>query len=168
MDMLVRDLLTYNQVTKFETPDAATDAGDALNFTLAGMAGVIAQTGATITADPLPSLRVHAVHLQQLFQNLISNAIKYSSPDRPPCVHVSAEGQHGYWAFSVADNGIGIDPAYQESIFGLFKRLHSNKEYSGTGLGLAICRRIVVRYHGRIWVDSEPGKGSTFRFTLPA
>jgi PAS domain S-box-containing protein len=168
MDMLVRDLLTYTQVIKFEAPVEAAEAGDALDSTLACMAGLIAETGALITADPLPSLRVHPVHLQQLFQNLISNAIKYASPDRPPSVHVSAQAQNGCWVFAVADNGIGIDPAYQENIFGLFKRLHSNTEYSGTGIGLAICRRIVDRYHGRIWVESELGKGSTFRFTLPA
>ena len=127
----------------------------------------MAETGARITADPLPSLPVHEIHMQQLFQNLIGNAIKYRSPERPPAVHVVAERQNGHWVFAVADNGIGIEPQYQDKIFGLFKRLHTSDEYSGTGIGLAICRRIVDRYHGRIWVESEPGKGSTFRFTLP-
>lgn len=166
MEMLVRDLLSYTQVTKFENP-VITDAAEALASTLASLAGVAAETGSRITADPLPSVRVHAAHLQQLFQNLIGNAIKYRSADRPPVVHVTAERQNGHWIFAVADNGIGIDPAYKENIFGLFKRLHTSDEYSGTGIGLAICRRIVDRYHGRIWVESEPRKGSTFRFTLP-
>jgi PAS domain S-box-containing protein len=167
MEMLLRDLLTYTQVAKFQAPTEATDASEALASTLASLAGVIAETGARVTADPLPSLRVHGAHLQQLFQNLIGNAIKYRSPDRPPAVHVAAELHNGHWIFTVTDNGIGIDPGYKERIFGLFKRLHTSEAYSGTGIGLAICRRIVDRYHGRIWVESEPGRGSTFRFTLP-
>ena len=167
MEVLVRDLLTYTQVTKFEKLAKPTDAQQALASSLAGLAGIVAETGARITADPLPSLPVHEIHMQQLFQNLIGNAIKYRSPERPPAVHVVAERQNGHWVFAVADNGIGIEPQYQDKIFGLFKRLHTSDEYSGTGIGLAICRRIVDRYHGRIWVESEPGKGSTFRFTLP-
>ena len=108
------------------------------------------------------------MHLQQIFQNLIGNAIKYRSLDRQPIVHVGVARQGGHWLFAVTDNGIGIDPKYKENIFGLFKRLHNSDEYSGTGIGLAICQRIVDRYHGRIWVESEPGRGSIFRFTLPA
>jgi light-regulated signal transduction histidine kinase (bacteriophytochrome) len=104
--------------------------------------------------------------LQQLFQNLIGNAIKYRSPDRAPVIHVSAQQQNEYWVFSVQDNGIGIDPQYKERIFGLFKRLHTGDQYSGTGIGLAICQRIVERYHGRIWVESTPGEGSTFKFRI--
>jgi hypothetical protein len=167
MEMLVRDLFSLTQVTKLEEPTGPADAGAALSSTLAALAGVIAESGARITADPLPSLPVQPMHLQQLFQNLIGNAIKYRSPERPPAVHITAERANGHWVFAVSDNGIGIDPEYREKIFGLFKRLHTNEEYSGTGIGLAICHRIVGRYHGRIWVDSEPGKGSTFRFTLP-
>ncbi len=167
MEMLVRDLLSYTQVAKFEAPTEAVDGAEALASTLASLAGVIAETGAQIIAGPLPSPRVHRAHLQQLFQNLVGNAIKYRSPDRKPVVRVTAELQNGHWSFAVTDNGIGIDPVYKEKIFGLFKRLHTSEEYSGTGIGLAICRRIVDRYHGRIWVESEPGKGSTFRFTLP-
>jgi PAS domain S-box-containing protein len=167
MEMLVRDLLTYTQVTKFEQPAEAADAEEALAATLASLAGVIAETGAQINAGPLPPVHVHGAHLQQLFQNLIGNAIKYRSPNRPPVVLVTAERQDLQWTFAVSDNGIGIDSAYKENIFGLFKRLHTGDEYAGTGIGLAICRRIVDRYHGRIWVESEPGKGSTFRFSLP-
>lgn len=168
MEMLVRDLLSYTQVMKFDKPAESADAGQALTSALASLAGAIAETGARVTADPLPLLWVHGTHLQQLFQNLIGNAIKYRSPDRVPAVHIAATRQNGDWIFAVSDNGIGIDPQYKERIFGLFKRLHTSDEYSGTGIGLAICRRIVDRYHGRIWVESEPGKGSTFRFTLPA
>jgi PAS domain S-box-containing protein len=167
MEMLVRDLLSYTQVTKFEKPGEPADAGEALSSTLASLAGAVAETGARVTTDPLPSVPMHGAHLQQLFQNLIGNAIKYRSPERPPVVHVTAERQNGHWIFAVNDNGIGIDAQYKENIFGLFKRLHANDEYSGTGIGLAICKRIVERYHGRIWVESEPGRGSTFRFTLP-
>jgi len=167
MEMLVRDLLTYTQVTKFERIAENTDAGEALAAALANLAGSVSESGARITADPLPSLQVHGAHLQQLFQNLIGNAIKYRSNTRPPVVHVTAERQDGHWIFAVSDNGIGIDPDYRERIFGLFKRLHTSDEYSGTGIGLAICQRIVDRYEGRIWVESEPGRGSTFRFLLP-
>ncbi|HMD48782.1 MAG TPA: PAS domain S-box protein [Bryobacteraceae bacterium] len=167
METLLRDLLTYTQATKFEEPPQPTDSGEAFKFTLANLAGAISEAGARITADPLPSLRVHTAHLQQLFQNLIGNAIKYRSPDRPPAVHVTAERQNASWIFAISDNGIGIDSEYKEKIFGLFKRLHTSDEYSGTGIGLAICRRIVEQYHGRIWVESEPGQGSVFRFTLP-
>ena len=167
MQMLVRDLLAYTQLTKFDTPVEPAAAQQALEITLTGLAGIIAETGARITADPLPSVPVHSTHLQLLFQNLIGNAIKYRSPDRPPAVHVAAQQRNGHWLFAVSDNGIGIKAEYQERIFGLFKRLHTNEEYSGTGIGLAICQRIVDRYHGRIWVESEPGRGATFHFTLP-
>ena len=105
-------------------------------------------------------------HLQQVFQNLIGNALKYRNedPSRIPCLR----GPRGaFWCFSVQDNGIGIDPQYKEKIFGVFKRLHHDQKYSGTGIGLAICQRVVERYGGRIWVESEPGKGATFFFTVP-
>jgi PAS domain S-box-containing protein len=167
MEMLVRDLLTYTQVPKFEKPPEPTGAGEALTSVLASLAGAISEAGARVVAEPLPSVRVHAAHLQQLLQNLIGNAIKYRSPDRPPVVHVTAERQNEQWIFAVSDNGIGIPSDYKERIFGLFKRLHTSDEYSGTGIGLAICKRIVDRYQGRIWVESEPGRGSTFRFAVP-
>jgi PAS domain S-box-containing protein len=167
MEMLVRDLLTYTQVTKFEKPVEPSNTAEAMATALANLSGTISETGAQITADRLPSVRVHPTHLQQLFQNLIGNAIKYRSPDRIPAVHVTAEQKDCYWIFAVSDNGIGISPEYKEKIFGLFKRLHTNDEYSGTGIGLAICQRIVDRYHGRIWVESEHGRGSTFHFALP-
>jgi PAS domain S-box-containing protein len=166
MELLVRDLLAYTQVTRFEKPAAAADAGEALAVALANLAGTVSEAGACVTAGPMPSLRVHSAHLQQLFQNLIGNAIKYRRPDLPPAIHVSAVFENGHWIFAVSDNGIGIEAEYRERVFGLFKRLHSQDEYSGTGIGLAICKRIVDRYDGRIWVESEPGRGSTFRFAL--
>jgi PAS domain S-box-containing protein len=166
MELLVRDLLAYTQVTKLDSPVEETDANESFEETLANLKLTIAESGATITREPLPRLRVHSVHLKQLFQNLISNAIKYRSPERAPIVHISASRQDGYWVFAVRDNGIGIDPQYKERIFGLFKRLHTGDQYSGTGIGLAICQRIVERYRGRIWVESEPGKGATFIFTV--
>jgi PAS domain S-box-containing protein len=167
METLVHDLLTYTQATRLDEPAEIVDANEALITALANLSGAIADSGAQITNGPLPSLPMNGTHLQQLLQNLIGNAIKYRSPERPAAVHLGAEQQSGYWVFSITDNGIGIDPEYRENIFGLFKRLHSSDEYSGTGIGLAICKRIVDRYHGRIWVESEPGRGSTFRFTLP-
>jgi PAS domain S-box-containing protein len=167
MQTLLRDLLAYTRVTKFDKPVQIADANEALQAVLSNLAAAVSESGAHITVAPLPSLPVHGTHLQQIFQNLISNAIKYRSPERRPEVHVTAERQNEQWVFAVRDNGIGIDPEYKENIFGLFKRLHTSDEYSGTGIGLAICQRIVDQYHGRIWVESEPGRGSTFRFTLP-
>jgi light-regulated signal transduction histidine kinase (bacteriophytochrome) len=105
-------------------------------------------------------------HLRQVFQNLISNALKYRNSE-PPQIRIHVQEKGLFWCFSVQDNGIGIDPRYKEKIFGLFKRLHHHQSYSGTGIGLAICQRVVERYGGRIWVESELGKGATFHFTVP-
>jgi len=167
MEMLVRDLLAFTQAGQLDRPASAEDAGEALRGALANLDGAIRASAAKVTSDPLPSLRVHATQLQQLFQNLVGNAIKYRRPEAIPVIHVTARRDSEGWLFSVSDNGLGIEAEYKERIFGLFKRLHTGDEYSGTGIGLAICQRIVERYHGRIWVDSEFGKGSTFHFTLP-
>jgi light-regulated signal transduction histidine kinase (bacteriophytochrome) len=167
MEMLVRDLLAYTQAGQFDRPETCEDASTALKGALANLDGAIKASGAKVISNPLPSLRVHATQLQQLFQNLVGNAIKYRRPKIPPVINVTARRDGESWLFSVSDNGIGIEAEYKERIFGLFKRLHTGDEYSGTGIGLAICQRIVERYHGRIWVESEPGKGSTFKFTLP-
>jgi light-regulated signal transduction histidine kinase (bacteriophytochrome) len=110
---------------------------------------------------------MNQAHLQQVFQNLLSNALKYRKED-PPEIHVSATHEGAAWRFSIRDNGIGIDPAYKEKIFGVFKRLHRDQNYKGTGIGLAICQRVVESYGGRIWVESSAGNGATFYFTAPA
>jgi PAS domain S-box-containing protein len=167
MEMLVRDLLSYTHAGKLEAPIELTDAGDCLRIALANLAAAIDESGAQVSSESLPTLRVYGTHLQQIFQNLIGNAIKYRCPDTAPIVHVTARRENNHWHFIVSDNGIGIEPQYKERIFGLFKRLHTNDKYSGTGVGLALCQRIVERNHGLIWVESEPGRGSQFHFTLP-
>jgi signal transduction histidine kinase len=181
MEMLVRDLLAYTQTAGFdEESPSPVNAADHLGITLEKLRGAIDTSRAVITFDALPSVRVKPVHLQQLLQHLIANAIKYqrppASPDREELtrVHISAVRDHEHWRFSVSDNGIGIEPQFQEQIFGIFKRLHTNDEFAGsgigagTGIGLAICQKIVERYGGRIWVESGLDEGSTFYFTLPA
>jgi len=167
MEMLVRDLLSYTQASKMQKPATPVDANAAFEAALGNLAGAIAETKATIQSDALPPVPVSATQLTQLFQNLVSNALKYHRPEAPPHVQVRAVKENGSWVFSVKDHGIGIEPEYKERIFGLFKRLHTRDEYSGTGIGLAICQRIVETHGGRIWVESRPGEGSTFRFTIP-
>jgi light-regulated signal transduction histidine kinase (bacteriophytochrome) len=137
-----------------------------LQETVATLEVAMQDSGAVIIYDPLPTIRAHPSHMRQLLQNLLSNALKFQSKT-PPRIHVSAAQTHQTWVFSVQDNGIGLDPQYAERIFGMFQRLHTRAEYPGTGIGLAICKKIVERHGGRIWVESEPGKGATFYFTLP-
>lgn len=167
MEQLIRDLLLYTRSTALkERPEAAIDASAVLNRALGNLRAVIEESGTVIEQHALPPIQMHAVHLQQLFQNLIGNALKYRS-EAPPRIAIQAERKPDAWLFSVADNGIGIDKPYAEHIFGIFKRLHHTGEYSGTGIGLAICKKIVESYGGRIWVDSELGKGATFFFSIP-
>jgi PAS domain S-box-containing protein len=167
MDRLMRDLITYTQVATVGTDPEYVDANAAMQNAVANLEGAIAESGAKVEADPLPTVRAHHVQLQQVFQNLIGNAIKYHRQGIPPVIHTTARRQDTEWQFSVTDNGIGINPQFTERIFGLFKRLQTGDQYSGTGIGLALCQRIVERHHGRIWVESEEGKGSVFHFTLP-
>jgi PAS domain S-box-containing protein len=167
MELLVRDLLAYAKINETEKPLASVSGNEALAAALGNLAGTIAESGAEITSEELPLVRIHETHLQQLFQNLIGNSIKYASPHRVPVIRVAVRREKESWIFSVQDNGIGIASGYKEQIFGLFTRLHNSDEYSGTGIGLAICQRIVDRYRGRIWVESEPGRGSTFYFSIP-
>ncbi len=168
MNALLNDLLAYISASSssVESP-APSPLQSAFDGALRNLKTAVEETGATITHDPLPVLTIAAVHAQQIFQNLIGNALKYRGTD-PPVIHVGARKENAGWIVSVRDNGIGIDPRYRTQVFGLFKRLHSSSEYSGTGIGLAICKKLVERYGGRIWVESEEGQGATFFFTIPA
>jgi len=168
LEKLVQDLLAYTRATAIrdELPDPESSIA-AIRAAEANLSEVIRENRAEVHYEALPCVRMREVHLQQLFQNLIGNAIKYRS-DSPPRVSISASMAGRFWLFQVRDNGIGISPDYKDSIFEIFNRLHTNEEYGGTGIGLAICRRIVDRYHGKIWVESEIGRGSTFFFTVPA
>ena len=166
LDGLIDDLLSYSKLDAAEKPFMPIDCGAALNDALALLEAVVRDTGARITADPLPTVRGDRPQLVQLFHNLIGNAIKYHG-DQPPRVHVAAARRSGEWLFSVTDNGIGIEARHHERIFDIFHRLHTQQAYPGTGIGLAICRRLVHRHGGRIWVESRPGAGSTFFFTIP-
>jgi PAS domain S-box-containing protein len=167
MEQLLKDLRCYMQAsTTRQEPTEDIDAGEVLDKATANLAAAIKDSGASISRPDLPLVRMHEFQLQQLFQNLIGNSIRYRSSE-PPQIHVAAERQGSEWLFSVQDNGIGIDPQYKELVFGIFKRLHSTAEYPGTGMGLAICKRVIERAGGRIWVESELGQGSTFFFTVP-
>ena len=137
-----------------------------LDHALNGLSDSIKHAGAEITRDALPTLRVDASQMVQLFQNLLGNAIKFRG-EQPPEIHVGAQRQAAQWVFTVRDNGIGIEPQYFQRIFVIFQRLHTRTQYPGTGMGLAICRKIVEHHGGTIWVESQPGRGSTFSFTIP-
>ena len=163
---LVDDLLAYTRAGAGEMNPTSVDSSAVLKDALSSLAETIRENEAIVTHDPLPEVWMGATHLQQLLQNLISNALKYRNQDLPR-IHISAVNLGAAWRFSVKDNGIGIDAKYKEVIFGVFKRLHRDQKYTGTGIGLAICQRVVERYGGRIWVESEPGRGSTFFFTVP-
>ncbi len=168
MIMMVRDLLAYTEAAKAtEAVHEQVDSDVVLAKSLENLQATIRENQATITHDPLPCVTIRETHLQQVLQNLISNAIKYRS-DEPPRVHVSATISDHYCQFSVKDSGIGIEPEYHEQVFGIFKRLHGREKYAGSGIGLALCKRIVERYGGRIWVESEVNRGATFFFTVPA
>ncbi len=168
MSQLIVDLLAYSRVDRKGTALRPTDANTVLLGALGNLRGSAQEAGVTVTHDQLPTVNGDASQLAQVFQNLIGNAIKFRSPDRPCQVHVGAEQQGGRWVFSVRDNGIGISPQHAERIFVIFQRLHTRQQYPGTGIGLAICKKIVEHHGGRIWVESKPGEGSTFYFTLPA
>ena len=167
MEALLADLLSYAQASNIpDEPPEPIDAGKPLESALESLAGAIRESGADISFGEMPAVRMRPAHLEQLFQNLVGNAIKYRR-EEPLQIRLLARSENGHWLFSVVDNGIGIAPEYRESIFGIFKRLHTTQRYSGTGMGLAICQRIVERYRGRIWVESELEHGSRFHFTVP-
>ncbi|MDY6892793.1 MAG: ATP-binding protein, partial [Chloroflexota bacterium] len=166
MFSLIDDLLAFSRVRTQGKPFELTNSAAILNNVLENLKVAIANNGAVVTYDSLPTIMADDSQLAQLFQNLIGNALKFHS-DEPPKIHVSAEEQENDWIFSVQDNGIGIEPEYIDRVFIIFQRLHTQDEYAGTGIGLAVCKRIVERHGGQIWLESEPGKGTTFYFTIP-
>lgn len=168
MQSLIDDLLTFSRIGRLEGPVRSVHCSQALATAIKNLSGAIEESGAEISTDELPIVSGEASQLIMLFQNLVGNAIKFRKPGECPRIHVGA-GRDGAWeSFSVRDGGIGIEPKYFDRIFGVFQRLHSRSEYPGTGIGLAVCNRIVERHGGRIWVESGPGQGTTFHFTLPA
>ena len=167
MKGLIDSLLAYSRVVNVEAmPFAPVPLDSAMHWATMNLQTVIEETRTSVTHDQLPIVVADHVQLVQLFQNLIGNAIKYRIPGKPSLIHVFAERLQEDWIISVADNGMGIHPDHTQRIFGVFKRLHGNN-IPGTGIGLAICKRIVEKHGGRIWVDSIPNQGATFRFTLP-
>lgn len=167
MQQLIQDLLAYSRITTRGKPPEPLDSHDALGEAVANLQATIQESGALVTTVDLPRVMGDRGQLVQVFQNLIANAVKFHRPEEPPRIHVSAERTGGFWTFRVADNGIGIESKYFDQVFQVFQRLHTRSEYPGTGIGLAICKRAIERFGGRIWVESEPGTGSTFFFTLP-
>ena len=166
MEQLLADLVSYSH--QFRPPDgsaALIDSEGVLESVLMAMEKDIQDSGAQITHDPLPKVVFDFSRLSQLFRQLVGNSIKFRGPD-PPRIHIAAQETGQEASFSICDNGIGIDPRYHEQIFGVFRRLHG-KEKPGTGIGLALCKRIIEQRGGRIWVESEAGKGAIFHFTVP-
>lgn len=165
MRQLVQDLLAYSRVGTKGKPFEGVAMEEVFAHAVGNLAVAIEETGARITRDPLPEVRGDAVQLVQLLQNLIGNALKFRG-EAAPEIHVGAGRDGDRWRFQVRDNGIGIDPQYLDRIFLIFQRLHTRDEYPGTGIGLAVCKKIVERHGGHLGVDSEPGRGSRFHFTL--
>jgi signal transduction histidine kinase len=167
LSSLVTDLLDYSRCETEGMAPADVDCGEAVAEVLESLRTAIASQDAQIEVAPLPRVRADRGQLRQLFQNLVANALKFSRPDVKPHIAIAAERIESAWLFTVADNGIGIEPQYADYIFQMFRRLHTRDKYSGTGIGLAICKRVVENHGGRIWVQSNPGEGTTFFFTLP-
>jgi light-regulated signal transduction histidine kinase (bacteriophytochrome) len=165
MQSLINDLLAYSRVGTRGKPFVPTDCGAVLQMALDNLTRSVEESGAVITHDLLPTVPGDEVQLTQLFQNLIANAIKFRGRETPR-IHVSVKNQGPQWVFAVRDNGIGIAPEQQKRIFMIFQRLHHRSEFPGTGIGLAICKKIVERHGGRIWVESKPGEGAAFYFSL--
>ncbi|HSB44402.1 MAG TPA: ATP-binding protein [Nitrospira sp.] len=166
MQRLINDLLAYSRVTSQAKAFELVDCNQLLEGVLSTLRLAIEESRAVVTRDALPKVMADSGQLAQLFQNLVSNAIKFHGAE-PPSVHVAAERRNDEWLFSVRDNGIGVDPQFADRIFVIFQRLHDREEYPGTGIGLALCKKIVERHGGNIWVESQPGRGATFFFTIP-
>jgi PAS domain S-box-containing protein len=166
MKDLIDDLLVFSQLNTDAKEFKLTDLVNILDDVLSNMKASIEENNAIITYEQLPIISVDHVQIRRLFQNLISNAIKFNH-NKPAEIHIFAKESEYEWLFGVSDNGIGIDTEHQKQIFKIFNRLHTREKYPGTGIGLAISKRIVKRHGGRIWVESEPGEGATFYFTIP-
>ncbi|MFO7535944.1 MAG: MASE3 domain-containing protein [Kiritimatiellia bacterium] len=166
MSNLIRDLIEYARVERKGKAVRNVDTGQAIVSATANLRAAIQNAQATVTHDTMPDVPGDPTLLSQLLQNLIANSVKFRAAGRPCKIHVGVDRKDNHWEFSVKDNGIGIDPAFSDRIFSVFQRLHTREQYEGTGIGLAICKKIVERYGGRIWVESEPGKGATFYFTI--
>ncbi len=167
MQKMINDLLEYSRAGRKEQELEAIDCNAVFDGALANVKATIEESGAVVTHDPLPTMIADGPQLAKVFQNLISNAVKFRSKEESPRVHIAAEEKQNQWLFSVRDNGIGIDPQFHNRIFAIFQRLNTKEEYPGSGVGLSICRRVVERHGGKIWVESELGKGATFYFTIP-
>ncbi|NET39634.1 MAG: PAS domain-containing protein [Cyanothece sp. SIO1E1] len=168
MSQLIRDLLDYSRVSTFKQLGEPIDCNHVMEQVLSDLQPIIDDSQAAITTDVLPTIRANESQLMQLFQNLLSNALKYHRLGQPPQVQVSVDHREDEWLFGIHDSGIGIKPEHFDQIFQIFQRLHTKDKYPGTGIGLATCKKIVENHGGRIWVDSEPAAGTTFYFTLPA
>jgi signal transduction histidine kinase len=166
MKQLIEDLLSYSRVGTRAREFRQVDMEGVLLKALANLRGALEAGNASVTHDPLPAVMGDETQLIQLLQNLVGNALKFRGSEATR-VHLHADERDDAWEFSVRDNGIGIEPQYFERIFLMFQRLHSRADYPGTGIGLTICKKIIDRHNGRIWVESKPGEGTTFRFTIP-
>jgi light-regulated signal transduction histidine kinase (bacteriophytochrome) len=167
MQRMINELLNYSRVGRKSAGFAPVETREAVGVALESLAAAIEDTGAAVTVGELPRVVGEATLLQQLFQNLVGNALKFRRDDVRPEIAIAAERCDEAWEFTVRDNGIGIEPEYAERIFLLFQRLHERTKYPGTGIGLALCKKVVEHHGGRIWVESAPGGGSVFRFTIP-
>jgi light-regulated signal transduction histidine kinase (bacteriophytochrome) len=167
MRQIILDLLEYSRVGRQQYQFEKIDTREMLKEAFRMYTNVITEKKILVSYESVPDIIAAKMPIQQLFQNLIGNAIKYQQPGNIPEIKISATDNIDHWQFIVADNGIGIDQDYFNKIFVIFQRLHSKDEYSGTGIGLAICKKIIDNHQGKIWVESTPGKGSTFFFTIP-
>jgi light-regulated signal transduction histidine kinase (bacteriophytochrome) len=168
MSAMIKDLLEYSRVGTRGKQPAPVNLVDVMDYAKANLRASIEESNAVITVDQLPTVMADVGQMRQLFQNLVANALKFRAEGRHPEVHIGARQEDDEWLFQVKDNGIGIDPKQTDRLFTMFQRLNTRDKYPGTGIGLAICRKIVERHGGRIWAESELGKGSTFCFSLPA
>jgi light-regulated signal transduction histidine kinase (bacteriophytochrome) len=165
MQTLIHDLLGFSRIGNNGTELKATDCNPPLETALLNLAAAIQESGARIVHDRMPTVIANGPQLQQVFQNLIGNAIKFRGSE-PPAIKISAEQKNAEWIFAISDNGIGIAAEEAKTVFVMFQRLHNREEYAGNGIGLAICKKVIERQGGRIWLESPPQGGTTFKFTL--